>query len=176
MRRLAFALLLLGAAGCSAPLEPAAFESVAPRFEPERFFEGRTRSWGVVENRAGEPTSRFETSAFGRREGEELVITQDFTFDDGRRQQRVWRLRRLDEHRYEATANDVVGTATGEARGNAFRWQYTLALEPGNAVKDVDLLQWMYAQEDGSVMVNRATISKLGVILAEVTEFFRRLP
>ena len=176
MSRIGLALLLLGLAGCSAPLEPAAFETGAPRFEPDRFFEGRTRSWGVFENRSGEPTSRFETSAFGRREGEELVITQDFTFDDGRRQQRVWRLRRLDAHRYEATANDVVGTATGEAWGNAFRWRYTLALEPGNPVKDVDLLQWMYAQEDGSVMMNRATISKLGVILAEVTEFFRRLP
>jgi hypothetical protein len=59
----------------------------------------------------------------------------------------------VDEHRYEATASDVVGTATGEAWGNAFRWEYTLALEPGNPLKNVHMKQWMYGQGDGGPMM-----------------------
>ena len=167
--------LLLALAGCGARA-PADFANETPRFEPEKFFEGHVVSWGVIENRDGDPSERFTADIAGRRDGEALVIEQHFAFDDGRRQTRVWRLRRLDEHRYEATANDVVGVAAGEAYGNAFRWEYTLATEPGNALRDVHMKQWMYAQGDGAAMINRVTVTKLGIVVAEVTEFFRRAP
>jgi hypothetical protein len=174
--RLLLAIGILGAAAAcgSGGLAPKDFDGTAPRFEPDRFFEGRTRSWGVFEDRSGNPTSRFTSEAVGRRDGDTLLLTQDFAFDDGRTQRREWRLRRLDGHRYEGTANDVVGVAVGEAYGNAFRWSYTLALEPGNPIENVELDQWMYLQDDGTTMLNRATISKFGVILAEVSEHFRR--
>src|SRR5690349_15684383 len=160
----AASLLLLALTGCGA-LEPADFAGGTPRFEPEKFFEGHVVSWGVVENRAGDPRERFTTDIAGRRDGETLVIEQHFAFDDGRRPTRVWRLRRLDEQRYEATASDVVGIATGEAYGNAFRWEYTLATEPGNALRDVHMKQWMYAQGDGATMINRVTVTKLGIVV-----------
>jgi len=48
-----------------------------------------------------------------------------------------------------------------------------LALEPGNPVKNVTMDQWWYLMDDGSLL-NRTTIRKLGVILAEVTEHFVR--
>ena len=65
----------------------------------------------------------------------------------------------------------MVGTATGEASGRAFHWQWTLALSPGNALKNVTMEQWWYLLEDGSMM-NRTVVSKLGFIAAEVTEHF----
>ncbi len=80
--------LLLAAAGC-ASLRPESFAQAQPRFEPEKFFTGPCRSWGVIEDRSGRPRSRFRTEMMGRWENGELVITQDFTFEDGRRQQRV---------------------------------------------------------------------------------------
>jgi hypothetical protein len=172
---LAAAALSLTLAACGAA-GPERFADGTPRFEPERFFAGRVRSWGVFEDRSARPTRRFTTDIVGRPDGDALVIEQHFAFEDGTTQQRAWRLRRLDEHRYEATAGDVVGPATGEAWGNLFHWTYTLALDPGNPLKNVDLDQWMYLQQDGETMVNRATISKFGVIAAEVTEFFRRVP
>ena len=79
-------------------------------------------------------------------------------------------------HAYEATANIVVGVASGEAHGNAFRWRYTLALEPDAAVATVDLRHWMYLQDGGATLVNRVTISKLGIVVGQVTEYFRRVP
>ena len=155
-------------------MAPQNFDRSAPRFEPEKYFEGPTRSWGVMESRHGNPRSRFRTEMMGRRDGDTLVITQDFTFEDGRKQQRVWRIRRIDEHRYEATAPDVVGTAPGTAYGNSFHWEYTLALTPHNVFTRVHMNHWMYLQADGEVMINRVIISKLGVILAETTEQFHR--
>jgi hypothetical protein len=168
-------LLALGllATACHT-LKPESFAGASPHFEPDKFFEGPTRSWGVIEDRSGRPISRFRTEMMGHREGDVLVIVQDFTFEDGRRQQRVWRLRRLDEHRFEATANDVVGVSRGEAYGNTFHWEYTLALRPGNPLANVRFKLWMYLQADGETMINRVVISKLGVTVAETTEHFHR--
>ncbi len=166
-------LLSLLSFGCQS-LRPESFAGAELRFEPDKFFEGPTRSWGVMEDRAGHPKSRFRTEMMGRREGGGLVVTQDFTFEDGHRQQRVFRLRRIDDHRYEATANDVVGVSRGEAYGNVFHWEYTLALRPGNPLANVRFKLWMYLQADGETMINRVRITKLGVTVAETTEYFHR--
>jgi hypothetical protein len=178
--RLASALLLAAfatlAAGC-ASLPPQAFTGSAPTFDPIEFFTGRTVSWGVFETRAGEPSRRFSTVCEGRREGDgALLLDQTFTYEGGATQHRRWRIRRVDAHRFEATANDVVGHARGDAYGNAFRWEYTVALQPGNPLSNVRLRQWMYLQPDGQTMINRASIAKFGFQAAQVTEFFQREP
>ena len=171
--KLILSLSLLVMTGC-APLSPQQFADTKPAFDPQAFFTGRVHSWGVFENRAGEPVKRFTTASVGRREGDALMLDQEFTYENGQRQRRHWRIRRVDAHRFAATADDVVGTATGEAYGNAFRWEYTVALKPGNVLYNVRLKQWMYLQADGRSMVNRATINKSGVEVAQVTEFFWR--
>jgi hypothetical protein len=103
-----------------------------------------------------------------------LSLQQTFTYDDGSTQRRTWRIRRLDEHRNTGTGSDVVGTAKGEVYGNAFRWEYTVALRPGNPFSHVRLEQWMYLQADRRTVLNRGTVSKFGLQVAQVTEVFRR--
>jgi hypothetical protein len=34
--------------------------------------------------------------------------------------------------------------------------------------------QWMYLQPDGKTMVNHSTIRKFGIVVAQVTEQFRK--
>lgn len=169
--------LVLAAAltgGCSS-LAPAQFAGSVPVFDPIAFFTGQTYSWGVFENHAGEPSHRFSTSCVGHREADgSLLLDQTFTYEGGRTQQRHWHIRRTDAHHYEATANDVIGLATGEAYGNTFYWEYTVAIEPRNPLYRVRLRQWMYLQAGGQTMMNRASINKLGVQVAQVTEYFRR--
>ena len=161
-------------AGCS-HLPPQGFAWVGPRFEPVAFFTGHTRSWGVFEDRTGaNPTRWFTTDCHGRMEDGALALDQTFTYSDGSTQQRHWRIRRVDEHRYEATADDVVGTGRGEAYGNAFHWEYTVALQPGNPLGNVRLKQWMYLQADGRTMLNRGTVSKAGVTVAQIAEEFAK--
>lgn len=162
--------VLLG--GCSS-LKPQDFSAAVPRFEPDKFFEGPVQSWGVVETRSGAPKSRVRASLTGRREGADLFITQNFTFEDGHTQQRNWKIRRIDEHRYEAFADDVKGPAVGYAFGNAFHWEYTL--QAGRSVfSRVRMEHWMYLLGDGQTMLNRVVIRKFGVILAQTTEYFQR--
>lgn len=159
--------------GCS-HMQPKQFAGSVPEFDPVAYFTGPTRSWGVIENRSGEPTSRFRTAMIGEAGPDGLTITQDFTFEDGRKQQRIWHIKQIDEHRYDATASDVIGVATGYAYGNTFRWEYTLELKKGNPLSRVNMKHWMYRTDDDDLVINRVAISKLGVIVAETTEYFRR--
>jgi len=104
------------------------------------------------------------------------VLDEAFTYSDGTTQRRIWRLTKHADGRYTGTADDVVGTANGQTRGNAFRWNYTLALPVDGKVYNVDLDDWMYLIDD-RVMLNRATMTKFGVRLGEITlSFTKRAP
>ena len=168
-----YALAVAALSGCAA-LAPSDFAATKPQFDPVAFFTGTTKSSGVVENRAGSPRQRVETATRGRLSGDILELEQDLSFSDGKRQHRSWRIRRIDAHHYEATANDMVGSARGEAYGNAFRWSFRLALSPGNPFGNVGMTQWMYLQPGGETMINHTIIRKYGIIVAQVTEQFRR--
>ena len=174
--RTAIALLAAGLlASCSPPLPVSGFASSAPPFDPVAFFAGHTHSWGVLENRAGQPTGIVQTDCQGSPEGGDgLHMIQQLTLPDGTRQTRDWHMRRTAPHLFAATANDMVGTAQGEAQGRAFHWHWILATRPGDALRNVVMDQWMYGEANGS-MVNRTTIRKLGVILIEVTEQFEHV-
>jgi hypothetical protein len=150
------------------------FQSGKPEFEPTRFFTGQTISFGVMENRGGAPRQTVRTETRGLWEGNILRLEQDLMVGNGKPQHRSWRIRKLDAHRYEATANDIVGLVQGEAYGNAFHWSFTLALSPGNPLANVRMSQWMYLEPDGRAMVNHSTIRKFGIVVAQVTEQFRK--
>ena len=170
-RHLATFLLCLG--GISALGQTA--RAAAPDFDPMQFYTGRTQSWGVFENSRGEPTEKIVTETSGRIVNGELRMEQDLYLGAKPRQHRSWRMRRLDAHHFEATANDIIGTARGEARGNQFTWTFTLATKPGNPLFNVRMTQHMYLQPDGRTMINRDSIRKWGFFVAGVTEQFRRL-
>ncbi len=161
-------------ASCSRPLPVASFGG--PALDPVRFFSGSIHSWGVLENRSGEPTEIVTTDGRGDGEGPDGVhFVQHLHVGQDPPTVRDWHMRRTGAGRYEATANDIVGTAQGESSGRAFHWQWTLALRPGNPLANVVMDQWWYLLDDGS-MLNRTVIRKLGVVVAEVTEHFVRTP
>jgi hypothetical protein len=168
LRRCRPALVALLLTGCGHSLTVAEVGQRGPAFDPVRFFSGHVRSWGVLEDRGGQPVAIVTTDCQGTADG--LRMTQHLVVD-GKPTTRDWTMRRTGRGRFEATADDMVGTATGEASGRAFHWHWTLALSPGNALKNVDMEQWWYLQDDGS-MLNRTTIHKLGIVVAEVTEHF----
>ncbi|MGI8435629.1 MAG: DUF3833 family protein [Chthoniobacterales bacterium] len=167
---LAFALL---AGGCST-MQPTQFAQERPLLDPVKYFTGATNSSGVMETRGGDPMRRVTTQTDGKWDGSVLLLEQELAFSDGTKQHRSWRIRRLDAHHFEATANDMVGTARGEAYGNCFHWSFTLALSPGNPLGNVRMTQWMYLQPDGRTLLNHSTIRKFGLVVAQVTEQFRR--
>ncbi len=149
----------------------AAFE---PKLDLFQYFQGNTRGWGVFQDRSGALKRQFVVDIKGEvnKDGE-LVLTEDFVWNDGEISQRIWYIRKQDAHRYSGRAADVVGEAKGVAYGNALNWQYDLNLPVDGKVWQVHFDDWMYLQPDG-VLLNRAKMSKFGFTLGEVTISFQK--
>ena len=98
---------------------------------------------------------------------------EDFRYADGSTERRVWRLVSHGGGRYTGTADDVVGTAEGQAAGNALNWRYTLKLPVDGKIYEVQFDDWMFLIDE-QVMLNKAVMSKFGIRLGEVTLAFRK--
>ena len=139
-----------------------------------RYLEGPLEASGLFQNRQGEVVKRFHVKLLGTWSNQVGRLEEDFVYSDGTKQRRVWTITRVDSHHYTGTADDVVGTAQGEAYGNALNWRYTLALPVGKKVYNVKFDDWMFLMDE-DVMLNRAVRSKWGFRLGEVTLSFRKL-
>ncbi|MEO6276890.1 DUF3833 domain-containing protein [Roseateles sp.] len=114
---------------------------------------------------------RFVVQLVGRWQGDVGTLEEDFSYSDGKTERRVWTITALGDGRYKGTAADVIGEAQGEARGNALRWSYTLRLPADGTSYDVQFDDWMYLM-DGKVMLNKASMSKFGFHVGDVTLSF----
>ncbi|MEY4711228.1 MAG: hypothetical protein RIS88_678 [Pseudomonadota bacterium] len=158
--------------GCASP-DVADYQGEKPALDLRTYFNGTVDAWGVFTDRSGKVVKRFTVVMECTWQGDEGVLDEAFTYSDGTKQRRVWRVRKLPDGRYTGTADDVVGQAQGQARGNALRWRYTLALPVDGRVWHVDFDDWMYLMSE-KVLLNRATMSKFGITLGEVTLSFTK--
>lgn len=166
------ALSLLGA--CSGPqLKDYAQEK--PSLDLATYFNGTLHAYGIFTDRSGRVVKRFTVVMQGSWRGNEGVLDEDFTYSDGTKQKRIWRLTKLANGRYTGQADDVKGPAHGEVAGNAFRWNYTLLLPVDGKTYEVQFDDWMYLMDD-KVMLNKAVMSKFGFRLGEVTLSFVKMP
>jgi hypothetical protein len=162
----------VGLSGCAShSIEQYAQEK--PVLDLQQYFNGTLDAYGVFTDRSGAVVKRFTVVMKCSWQGDDGVLDEDFVYSDGTLQKRIWRLKKLGQGRFSGRADDVVGEAQGESRGNAFHWTYTLSLPVDGRVFDVQFDDWMYLMTD-QVMLNKATMSKFGVRLGEVTLSFTK--
>ena len=167
---IAFALVTMS--GCTV-MKPSDFSNAEPVLRIEEYFAGRTKAWGIFEDRFGGLRRQFVVDIQGKWDGAELILDERFHYSDGEKDRRIWTIRKVDEHNYEGQAGDVIGIAKGEAYGNALNWRYDMDLKVGEGTLRVHFNDWMFLQEDG-VLVNRARVTKFGIEIGEVTLFFQK--
>lgn len=167
-------VILLLSGGCS-NMQPSEYRHQQPQLVLEDFFSGRLEAWGMFQDRAGRVKRQFTVTIVGTMQDGELVLREDFVYRDGERDQRIWRIRRVDDHHYTGTADDVAGIARGEQYGNALNWRYDLQLDVRGKTYRVHFNDWMFLQDE-RVMLNRAVMSKWGIRLGEVTLVFIKSP
>lgn len=145
----------------------------SPSLKLEEFFQGASQAHGFIEDRWGRVRRRFSADMTGQREGDCFILSEIFQFDDGQVQRRRWSVKLLSGSRYEASAEDVVGTALGKSDGAALRMRYRLRIEVGGRPLVVTMNDEMFLQPDGSVL-NRARLTKWGLHLGTVLLTIRR--
>ena len=163
---------VLGLSGC-AGVSPEAYRTQTPTLDIATYFNGPLTAWGYFADRSGEVKRRFTVKMTGEWNGNEGVLTENFVWSDGEKSQRIWRISKLDAHRYIGRADDVKGVAIGTAYGNALQWKYTLLLPIDGKTYEVQFDDWMY-QMDDAVMLNKSVMRKFGFKLGEIVISFRK--
>lgn len=167
------ALLLAGLTACSGA--PGSDDPVLSdrQLNLEEFFEGRTVAYGQFQDRFGTVQRRFTVEIDGTWDGKTLRLVEDFTYDDGATEQRIWTLQKTGDQTWTGTAPGVIGVATGEERGDTFNWRYRIDLPVRKGTMRVDFDDWMWLQSDDRLL-NRAYVSRFGVRLGEAIIQFER--
>jgi hypothetical protein len=178
MRTLALAALLFIAACTGKP----SFDDPAlstRELELEEFFDGRLVAYGQFQDVLGTVRRQFEVEIEGTWDGEVLTLVEDFVYEDGSVEQRVWTLRKTGDETWEGTAPGVIGVAMGEERGDRFFWTYEIDLPVPSADGTVETLRvtfedwmWLYSEDR---LFNRAYVKRFGVDIGDVSIWFEKL-
>ena len=164
--------VLLGLSACGgASLDE--YAGSKPALVLEDYFTGKTKAWGLFEDRFGKVRRQFQVDIDGTWDGTLLTLVEDFVYDDGEIDQRIWRITKEPDGSYTGRADDIEGVARGFTSGRAFNWSYDIDLPVGDGTWRVHFNDWLFLHDDG-VMINRAYVSKFGVEIGQVTLFFRK--
>lgn len=139
----------------------------------EEFFEGRTLAYGQFQDIFGTVRRRFEVEINGTWDGKTLTLVEDFVYEDGSTEQRVWTLLKTGADTWRGTAPGVIGEAFGEERGDAFNWRYTIDLPVPDGTLRVTFDDWMWLLSEDRLL-NRAYMKRFGVDIGEVIITFEK--
>ena len=139
----------------------------------EEFFSGDLVAYGQFQDVFGTVRRRFKVDIEGAWDGKTLTLIEDFVYDDGSTEQRVWSLTKTGEDAWQGTAPGVIGVATGHERGDTFNWQYKIDLPTKDGTLRVSFDDWMWLLSDDR-LVNRAYMKRFGVDIGEVMITFEK--
>ena len=152
-------------------MKPEDFKNKEPRLIIEEYLTGSVKAWGILQNRSGKVTRQFSADLNGTWDGKQLILDENFNWDDGEIQNRQWQITKINEHHYEGTAGDVVGKAKGFSYGPAFKFEYVLLVPVKGKELKITFDDWIFMQDE-RVAINKATMTKFGIKVAELTVFF----
>lgn len=146
----------------------------APEFDVRKSLHGVFLADGVIYDYSGRVSARFRANITGKFNKSGGVMDEEFFYVGKEEpQSRQWRITFTGPKSFTAEADDIVGTALGEASGNALRLTYRLRLPERLGGHVLNVVDWLYLMEDGSI-VNRSDMRKFGVRAAELLAVFRR--
>lgn len=149
------------------------YKDMTPKADIKEYFNGPIKAWGIVQDWCGRVVSQFDIDMVGKWDGDNGTLTEKFTYYDGKKQERIWTIKKLPDGTYEGTAADILDKATGAVSGNAARWNYVMDLPVGNTTYRIRFDDWMWQMNDG-VLINRSYLKKFGITVTELTIFMQK--
>ncbi len=138
-----------------------------PGLALEEFFSGTLTAHGVVKNWRGQVIRTFNADIDAYWNNGVGTLEEDFLFDDGTVERRVWTLVPTAINRYRGTAGDVVGSGEVNVAGNAAFLDYVLRIPFNDGTLDVRIDDRMYLVND-TVLINESSLKKFGIKVGEI--------
>ena len=126
----------------------------SPKFVLEEFFDGNLEAYGVVKDWRGRVIRKFNADILAYWNEGVGTLEEDFVFDDGEIDRRVWTLTPTEPGRYVGIAGDVVGEGKVAVAGNSAFFDYVR----------IDDRMYLVTPE---VLINESSMSKFGIPVGE---------
>ena len=133
----------------------------------EEFFSGNLTAHGIVKDWRGRVIRRFNANIVAYWEQGIGTLEEDFVFDDGETDRRVWKLQAMGAGQYEGTAGDVIGAGEITVTGNSVFLDYVLRIPYNESTLDLRVDDRMHLISP-TVLLNESKLSKLGVQVGEL--------
>ena len=146
---------------------------VRVRFELTSFLAGKTRAWGIFEDRFGRLRQRFDIEMVGTWQDTKFRLNEQFRYEDGRVEFRTWWVTPGTAGAFRAECDDCVGGARGACTNDMVHMSYAFRLKLPSRSLVVDFDDRLYRISE-TTAVNRVTMRKWGVKLGELSLFFTR--
>ena len=162
-------VLLLVLGGCSST-DIAQFAGGQPAMGPQHWMVGTVDGYGLVMDRFGTVKSQFHAHEVGSWDAGSHTVTvvERITYLQGSPDaptDRTWTFVQTAPGHWTGTAADVIGTAIGEERGNAWHLTFQQKLPVNGSEIEVSVDDWRWRESD-TVAIDHSTITKLGITLA----------
>ena len=131
------------------------------------------RSKAVSSSGQGGLTRRFKGKATGKWCDDVLVLDESFQYENGRCEQRTWRLKFESDGAFSSTCVDVVGAGTGRCTGHGYTHRYLFRLPIGRHGLVVRIDETYEPLEAARFLYN-AKLSKWGIPLGTIQMQFER--
>jgi hypothetical protein len=165
-------VLLLGLAACTS-VDVTDYAADNPPLDPESFFDGYLTAHGIIKDRSGRVIRRFNADINAYWRDGIGTLEEDFVFDDGEQQRRVWTLTPAGDQRYVGTAGDVVGDGIVTVAGNSMFLDYTLRIPWGDGTLDLRIDDRMYLVHP-DILINESRMKKFGIGVGEIVLVIER--
>ena len=158
-------------ASCSS-VEVGVYSDNQPKLVAEEFFNGRLTAHGIVKDMGGKVIRHFNAEINAYWQEGIGTLEEDFVFDDGEKQRRVWKLTPNGEtvdgnRRYIGTAGDVIGESDATVAGNSLFMEYVLRIPYNDSTLDITIDDRMYLVSP-TVVINESTMKKFGVTVGQI--------
>ena len=173
-RIIVVAVLSVVATACT-PVKVTDYSELSPAFNVEEFFQGSLAAHGVVKDRSGKVIRTFNATIDASWEDGVGTLDEDFVFNDGEEQKRIWTLRPQPDGSYLGTAGDVTGEGILRQAGNAVFLDYVLQVPYRDGTIDLRVDDRMYLLTP-DILINESTLNKFGFQVGELLLVIRRLP
>lgn len=165
LRAILFLLLLAGSNAATAAAETTLDEA----FRGIALGHGRFKSGLIGLDRGFTVTTR------GHQNGDFFVLDQQFRFDNGETDRRVWRFRRTGPNAWVGTRKDVIGEAKVQVAEDVITMKYDVLVPRKDGSKLTLHFEDRISRVGRKTLVNKAVIYTLGIPVGSVeTELVRR--
>ena len=160
-------------AGCSS-ISVEDYADMQPSLQPETFFNGQLSAHGVVKDRSGKVIRYFNAEIKAYWKDGIGTLEEDFVFNDGENDRRVWTLTPSGAGSYVGTAGDVVGAGEVQFAGNSMFLDYVLRIPYNDGSLDIRIDDRMYLV-DPNTLINESRMTKFGFDVGEILLVIRKL-